>query len=69
MTDRLTNIPISEARRLAKKHAATRLIVISINERGDYAYTTYGQTKAMCQAVATWSDLRVPDIAREISEQ
>lgn len=56
-------VPIPEARRLANETGATRLMVISIDDEGRYAFTTFGRTKAQCRAMASWADENAMDIA------
>ena len=69
MIEKLTAIPILEAKRLANQHGATRLMIISINDDGDYAFTTFGRTKAQCKALATWANRRAPHIGQEMDDQ
>jgi len=68
MTEKLTTIPISEAKRLANQHGATRLIILSINDDGDFAFTTFGRTRAQCKALAAWADRRAPYIGQEMDD-
>jgi hypothetical protein len=49
-------VAISDARRLANATGATRLLVVSIDDAGNYAFTTFGRTKAQCRALAEWAD-------------
>lgn len=60
-------IPISEARRLAKSSGARRLMILAI-EGNDYTFTTYGETKKDCTALARWADEHAPYIARDMHE-
>jgi len=62
MTDRLKCVPIPEARRLANETGATRLLILGIDDKGNFAFTTFGRTKAQCDAMAVWADERVPQI-------
>jgi len=68
MTEKLTNIPIAEAKRLANQHGATRMIILSINDAGDFAFTTFGRTKAQCKALAAWAEGRAPYIAQDMDD-
>lgn len=60
---------ISEARRLADKIGAEKLIILAIDGNGQFAFTTFGKTKAMCREMARWADDRAPYIAQEMNEQ
>lgn len=63
---RLSPLAISEARRIAKEHGMTRMLVLGIDRDGNFAFTTYGETKADCQALARWADERGPWIGQEM---
>ena len=56
-------VPIPEARRLANESGATRLMILSIDDEGNYAFTTFGRTKAQCAALGSWADEHAVDIA------
>ena len=62
MTNKLTCVPIPEARRLANETGATRLLILGIDDKGNFAFTTFGRTKAQCEAMKEWADHRVPQI-------
>ena len=53
-------VPIPEAKRLANESGATRLLILGIDDRGNFAFTTFGRTKAQCDAMRAWADERVP---------
>lgn len=55
-------VPIPEAKRLAKESGATRLLILGIDDNENFAFTTYGSTKAQCEAMKAWADERVPQI-------
>lgn len=46
---------ISTARELGKRHGAKRLVVIAI-DGADYGITTWGETRAECQALRRWAE-------------
>lgn len=56
-------VPIPEARRLANEAGATRLMVVAVDDDGNFAFTTFGRTKAQCKALAAWADKNALDIA------
>ena len=60
-------VPIPEARRLANEFGATRLMILSIDDEGNYAFTTFGRTKAQCAALGSWADRNAADIALRMS--
>lgn len=60
---------ISEARRLANKIGAKKLLILAIDDNQNFSFTTFGQTKAQCLKMARWADERAPYIAKEMDEQ
>lgn len=62
-------VPISEAKRLANETGATKLLILGIDDEGNFAFTTYGKTKAQCQALAKWADRRAPYIGMEMRDE
>jgi len=62
MIARMTCVPIAEAKRLATDTGATRLLILGIDDKGNFAFTTFGRTKAQCEAMKAWADHRVPQI-------
>lgn len=65
---KLKCVPIPEARRLAKEHGMKRLLILAVDGDGNFAFTTYGETKADCAAIARWADARAPWIAQEMAD-
>jgi hypothetical protein len=59
-------VSIAEARRLANETGATRLLILSINDEGDFAFTTFGRTKGQCKALADWADRTAVEIAMQM---
>lgn len=59
-------LPVPEARSIAKEHGMKRLLVLGIDDKGNYTFTTYGETKADCRAMARWADERAPWIGQEM---
>ena len=55
-------VPIPEAKRLANETGATRLLILGIDDHGNFAFTTFGRTKAQCDAMRIWADSHVPGI-------
>lgn len=62
MTDRLKPVPIPEARRLANEHGASRLLILGVDDHGNFAFTTFGRTKKQCSAMRLWAEMAVPGI-------
>ena len=56
-------VPIPEARRLARETGATRLLILGIDDHGNFAFTTFGRTRAQCAAMGRWADRAAPSIA------
>lgn len=65
----LTSVPISDARRLAKRHNARLLVVLTVGEDGRCAATSYGKTKRECRELAEWVDRRTGRICAEMAEE
>jgi hypothetical protein len=61
-------VSIPEARRLANATGATRLMILGIDDAGNFALTTYGRTKSQCEALRKWADRNAPDIALSMEE-
>ena len=59
-------VPIPTARTLANNADATRLLIIGIDDAGNFAFTTFGRTKAQCRALAKWADANAISIASEM---
>ena len=55
-------VPIPEARRLANETGATRLLILGIDDKGNFAFTTFGRSETQCEAMKAWADHRVPQI-------
>lgn len=68
MTDRLKCVSISQARQLANDHGMTRLLILGIDDRGNYAFTTFGRTKKQCDAMRIWADRTVPGLGRMMND-
>ena len=64
----MKNVPISEARRLAKASGATLLVIIGMDDTGNIAGTTYGATRRQCAALGKWLDDNMEDIAVSIDD-
>ena len=62
MSNPLKNVSIAEAKRLANDTGATRLLILGIDDRGNYAFTTFGRTKAQCKAMQEWAGAQAPFI-------
>lgn len=56
-------VPIPEARRLANETGAEKLMVIAVDGKGNYSFTTFGKTKAQCAAMRDWAESNAPDVA------
>lgn len=56
-------VAISAAEKLAKSAGATRLLIVAINDTEDYAFTTYGATRADCAAMKAWAEREAVEIA------
>lgn len=61
-------VPIPEARRMANEHGATRLLILGIDDKGNFAFTTFGRTKAQCDAMRIWADRHVPGIGKMMND-
>jgi hypothetical protein len=59
----MKNVAIPEAQRLANETGATRLMILAVDDDGNYAFTTFGRTKLQCKRMAAWAELHAPDIA------
>lgn len=68
MNDELKCVSIPAARRLANEHGMSKLIILGIDGRGNFAFTTFGRTKAMCDAMRRWADMKAPGIALMMDE-
>ncbi len=66
--DKLNPIPISTARTLANKHGATRLVILTVDDDGNYSWTTFGRTKSQCRALAEWANTHAVGILVEVFE-
>lgn len=62
MADKMKPVPIPQARQLANDYGMTRLLILGIDDNGNFAFTTYGRTKADCDALRRWADSHVPGI-------
>lgn len=62
MEAKMKPVSISQARQVATDHNMTRLLVLGIDGHGNFAFTTYGRTKADCDAMRRWADFYVPGI-------
>jgi hypothetical protein len=62
----MKNVSISECRRLANETDATRMLIIAVDDDGNYAFTTFGKTKAQCRAMAEWADREGIKIAMDM---
>jgi len=62
MTDKMKCVSIPQARQLANDHGMTRLLILGIDDNGNFAFTTFGRTKAQCDAMRRWADTHVPGI-------
>ena len=62
-------VPIPEARRLANDTGATRLAIISVDDEGNYSFTTFGRTKAQCRLMAQWADENAVYIAERMARE
>lgn len=56
-------VPIPEARRLANATGATRMMILSLDDAGNYALTTFGFTGRALNEVLTWADDRAEVLA------
>ena len=61
--------PIPTAKKIAADCGATRVLVLMIDDDGNWAFTTYGRTQEQCQKMAAWADCRAEDIAFEMNEE
>jgi hypothetical protein len=59
----MKNVSIPECRRLANETGATRMLILGVDDEGNYAFTTFGRTKAQCKAMAEWADREAVDVA------
>lgn len=66
--EQLSCVPISEARRLAKKHGAAKLLILGIDDDGRFAFTTFGRTKKQCDQMRRWADENAPRIGLMMDE-
>lgn len=64
----MKNVPIPECRRLANETGATRMLILSVDDDGNYAFTTFGRTKAQCKAMADWADREAVGIAMDFPD-
>jgi hypothetical protein len=62
-------VPIPTARKLATETGATRLVILGIDDNGVYAYTTFGKTKAQCDALRIWADRHLVEIGMDMHEE
>jgi len=52
----LKGTPIKEAERIGKAAGASRVVVLTLDDDGTYAWTTWGKDKRTCEALREWGD-------------
>jgi len=62
MNDPMKCVPIQEAKRLANEHGMSKLLILGIDDSGNFAFTTFGRTKAQCDAMRIWAERHAPGI-------
>lgn len=50
----MKRVPINAAREIGEKASARKVVIIALDDEG-YCITTWGKTRAECQALARWS--------------
>jgi len=68
MPDKMKCVSIPEARRLANEHGMSKLLILGIDDNGNFAFTTYGKTKAQCNAMRRWAETHAPGIGVMMDE-
>jgi hypothetical protein len=66
---KLKPTPISEAKRIGETTGATRVAVLIVNDDGNFAVTTWGKTKAQCDALKRWSHTHGDAVLMEMFEE
>ena len=61
-------VSISEARRLANETSAEKLLILAVDGKGNFAFTTFGKTKAQCSAMREWAESNAPNVALLMDE-
>lgn len=61
-------VPIPEARRLANETGAEKLVIIAVDGKGNYSFTTFGKTKAQCSAMREWAESNAQNVALSMDE-
>jgi hypothetical protein len=59
---------LTDARRLCDEMGASRLMVIAVDNAGNFAFTTWASTKEDCPVLARWADAKAVDIAVDMWE-
>ncbi len=59
----MKSVSIAEARRLANEAGATRLLIVCLDDDGAFSFTTFGKTRAQCQALKEWAECKAVSVA------
>ena len=64
------NIPsINDAKKLAKAHNLRRCVILFETDEGRVGYSSYGETKAVCQSTRRIMDVVFDEIERRIHKE
>ena len=59
-------VRVGKGHPLANETGATRLLILGIDDKGRFACTTFGRTRAQCRALAKWADENARMIAADM---
>lgn len=54
--------PIKEAERIGKAAGADRVAVLMLDDSGTYAWTTWGRSRADCEALKRWGAIHAEGV-------
>ena len=66
MSGSFKGVPIDVARSIGKEHKADRVAIFAIRDDGVYSITTYGKTRAKCDAMKRWAEEYATAIANSM---
>jgi hypothetical protein len=58
----MKRVPIPEARRLADNAGATRILIVYVNDAGEWGFTTHARTEEQRAALGKWAHETALDI-------
>lgn len=60
--------PIKDAERIGTAADAVRVAILTLDNNGRYAWTTWGRSRADCQAMKRWGEANAEAVLWQINE-